>query len=140
MVDQEKVRQKVQFIRNVLAKLHKLNSLSFEDFMNGPFYLDASLHELQVAIEAMIDICNHIIAREGWGLLKTYQDGFKLLTENGILDPTMLDTYTKMVKFRNRVVHIYDEVQPEEIYKILQNHLSDFEGFVSAIVKKYFSA
>ncbi|MCW3488582.1 HepT-like ribonuclease domain-containing protein [Dethiobacter alkaliphilus] len=40
-----------------------------------------------------------------------------------------------MVKFRNRAVHLYDEIADEETYKIIQNHLTDFEKFIAAIVQ-----
>jgi uncharacterized protein YutE (UPF0331/DUF86 family) len=38
-----------------------------------------------------------------------------------------------MAKFRNRIVHIYNEVDPEEIYKIVQNNLEDFVMFLKEI-------
>lgn len=138
MVDKEKLRQKTHFIRKELKKLEVLKKLTYKKFAQEPLYLDASLHILQVAIEAMIDICNHIAAREGLGIPKDYRDGFKILTDHKILEPEMLDTYIKMTKFRNRIVHIYDEVKTEEVYEIIQKNLSDFERFIASIVKAYF--
>lgn len=40
-----------------------------------------------------------------------------------------------MVKFRNRVVHLYFKVDDEMIYKILQDNLEDFEVFIKDIIK-----
>lgn len=47
--------------------------------------------------------------------------------------------FLTMVNFRNRAVHLYDEISDEEIYNIIQNHLSDFEGFIAHIVNAFFS-
>ena len=138
MVDKEKIRQKIDFIHQELKKLKQLKNLTDEEFKQGPFYFDAALRILQVAIEAMIDICNHIVAREGLGIPQNYRDGFKILADQQILEPEMLDTYIKMTKFRNRIVHIYDEVKKEEVYRIIQTNLPDFERFVASIVKSYF--
>jgi len=44
-----------------------------------------------------------------------------------------------MVQFRNRIVHLYWEVEAEVIYDILQKNLEDFETFTSQILK-YLSA
>jgi uncharacterized protein YutE (UPF0331/DUF86 family) len=138
VVDQLKLRQKIHYIREQMKNLQKLKELSREKFLTGPIYTDASLRELQVAIEAMIDICNHVVAREGWGLPKSYREGFEILTKQGVLEKEMLDTYLKMVKFRNRIVHIYDDIDSEEVYQIIQNNLGDLERFVVSILKKYF--
>ena len=43
-----------------------------------------------------------------------------------------------MAKFRNRVVHMYDEVNKEEVYDILLNHVEDFGLFIQSVVNYYF--
>jgi uncharacterized protein YutE (UPF0331/DUF86 family) len=45
-----------------------------------------------------------------------------------------------MVSFRNRIVHMYDEIDPGEIFTILEEHLGDFETFIRAITQRYFSS
>lgn len=40
-----------------------------------------------------------------------------------------------MVKFRNKAVHLYDPINDEEVYKILQENLGDIDKFITAIVK-----
>ena len=42
-----------------------------------------------------------------------------------------------MAKFRNMVVHLYERIDEEEIYNIVQNHLDDFEYFIKQVVKIY---
>ncbi|MFZ3101806.1 MAG: HepT-like ribonuclease domain-containing protein [Desulfitobacteriaceae bacterium] len=43
-----------------------------------------------------------------------------------------------MVKFRNRIVQLYQEVGDAEIYRILQENLDDIKGFIQAVLSKYF--
>jgi uncharacterized protein YutE (UPF0331/DUF86 family) len=38
-----------------------------------------------------------------------------------------------MVRFRNRIVHFYWDVDPAEVYRILREHLTDFDRYVVAI-------
>ena len=39
-----------------------------------------------------------------------------------------------MAGYRNRMVHFYKEVMPEELYQIVVNNLGDFERFNREIV------
>jgi len=38
-----------------------------------------------------------------------------------------------MAGYRNRLIHFYDEVTPEELYEILQDDLKDIETFAKAL-------
>jgi len=40
----------------------------------------------------------------------------------------------KMASFRNRLVHLYWEVDNRTVYRILQENLGDFERYISYIV------
>ncbi|WP_454053626.1 HepT-like ribonuclease domain-containing protein [Clostridium sp. Marseille-Q7071] len=40
-----------------------------------------------------------------------------------------------MAKFRNRIVHMYFNVDDEMIYDIAQNNLEDLERFIKNIIK-----
>jgi uncharacterized protein YutE (UPF0331/DUF86 family) len=38
-----------------------------------------------------------------------------------------------MAKFRNRLVHLYWEIDDEQLYEILQNRLVDFKKFLDSL-------
>lgn len=87
----------------------------------------------------MIDISSHIISREGLGVPKSYIEVFELLERAGIIPSEFLDRVKSMVRFRNRAVHLYGDVDPSHVYEILQNDLGDFETFISLIVEHCFT-
>lgn len=60
-----------------------------------------------------------------------------LLVEAGILAKEDRDTCVSMVRFRNRAVHLYDEIATDEVWKIVEGHLDDFERFIAAIAGRY---
>lgn len=62
---------------------------------------DSAKYNLQTTIEAMLDICNHIIARNAYEVPRTNADAFRLLCRKNILGADMEDTYTAMARFRN---------------------------------------
>ena len=137
IVDKEKLRQKLSFMREQLRRLKKISEINYEEFQADPVYEAAATRMLQITIEAMLDVCAHVVAREGWGLPKTYVETVELAGRNGLIPWELIDDYKAMARFRNRAVHLYDEIDAEEIWSILQNHLDDFRPFISAVIERY---
>lgn len=69
------------------------------------------------------------------GVPVSYIDTFKILHENGVIDSELLDIMEKIAKFRNIVVHQYEEVDAEIMVLILKKYLGDFERFKEAILR-----
>ena len=40
-----------------------------------------------------------------------------------------------MAGYRNRMVHFYDEITPQELYRIVRKDVGDFEQFAAAAVR-----
>jgi uncharacterized protein YutE (UPF0331/DUF86 family) len=84
-------------------------------------------------IEIMIDIAERIVAQRGMVLQKTATETIKKLQDLGIAQN--IEAYTKMVRFRNIVVHQYASIKTEIVYSILKNNLNDFRMFIDEIQK-----
>jgi uncharacterized protein YutE (UPF0331/DUF86 family) len=135
MFDKNKILSKLNFIKQSKTKLDELKSLKKEEFLADFTYFDSAKYNLVVAIEAIIDICNHIISRKNFEIPATSADSIKILVKHKILPREYQDIFIAMVKFRNRVVHLYHEVDDEEIYKIIQENLNDIDVFIALIIK-----
>jgi uncharacterized protein YutE (UPF0331/DUF86 family) len=42
-----------------------------------------------------------------------------------------------MAKFRNRLVHLYGEIDNKNVYEYIKGDLKDIEEFKSVIIKRY---
>jgi uncharacterized protein YutE (UPF0331/DUF86 family) len=91
--------------------------------------LGAAKYYLQVAVECCIDVANHIIARQGFRSPETFADTFTVLAENQVIEPEFVSTAHNMVRMRNRLVHLYWEVDADVLYQTLQHNLDDFCRF-----------
>ncbi len=136
-VDRDKLRQKAEFLRDTLRRLREIRDEGREAFLESDVAEAATTRYLQIGIESIVDAANHIIAREGLGLPKTYQESIDLLIGQGFLPRDRIETFRRMVRFRNRAVHLYDTIEPEQIWDIVENHLEDFEVFLRALVSRY---
>lgn len=64
----------------------------------------------------------------------SYADTFRVLFENGVIDEELSGIMEKMAKFRNVVVHQYEQVDTEIVISILRKYLGDFDRFKEAII------
>jgi len=139
-LDFDKVRSKLQFVREAVRRLEDIRSRGREAFLSDPILQSAAERNLQVAIEAMLDMASHIIAREGFAVPKTYREAMEILLREGILPASHGPSFLLMTSFRNRVVHLYDQIDPEEVFTIMDEHQGDFETFIGAVTRRYCSA
>jgi uncharacterized protein YutE (UPF0331/DUF86 family) len=78
-------------------------------------------------------MCNHIISRNGYRVPEDYGDTFKVMAEQGAFDQSFSEELVKMAKFRNRLVHLYWEIDDSRLYSILEDHLADLKKFLNSI-------
>ncbi|CCU80973.1 hypothetical protein HSACCH_02472 [Halanaerobium saccharolyticum subsp. saccharolyticum DSM 6643] len=134
----KRIAEKLKFIRANLKKLKELVELEKKDFLRDYRNYDTAKYNLLAAVEAMLDIAAHIIYREGYTSPNTSADSFRILAAEGIIQENLLLKFVKMTKFRNRIVHLYDQIDEEYIYQIINNNLEDIESYVDLIVNRYF--
>ena len=80
-----------------------------------------------------MDVAHHLISDEKWREPSSYADSFVVLAENGVLAAKDAERYRLMAQFRNKVVHYYEKVDPEQVFSIFKGHLQDFTDYVESI-------
>jgi len=122
-------------LRNSQDKLSILAQYAQEDFLHDFTKVESAKHLLQVSIECCLDIAHHVVADEGFRTPKDSYDACVVLNEQGILPDDFMPALRQMVSFRNRVVHLYWDVDDTTVYDIVQHNLGDFEAFARHILK-----
>lgn len=135
MVELDKIEKLFDSLDGAIAKLKILQRLSHREFLVDFTKYESAKHLFQVSIQNCLDICYHIIASEGWRAPRSSADAFAVLNEREIIPDDFLPVAQQMVKFRNRLVHLYWEVDEEQVYDILQTRLDDFDRFESYVRK-----
>jgi len=57
------------------------------------------------------------------------------MEEHGIVDAGFAERLQRMARFRNRLIHIYWDINDETIYNLLQEDVCDIEEFLSAYLR-----
>src|SRR5690554_113512 len=98
-----------EYLRD-LRSIRETTSLSeFQDDKIIQRYVERTLH---VAIEACLDIGNHIISFKGLREPVNNQDIFEVLGEYGLLQTELKENLKRMAQFRNILVHDYARIEP----------------------------
>ena len=137
MVSFEKVVQKFQQLDEYLKILEKISKTPKETFLIDKILIGSAKYYLQVSIECCLDVANHIIASEKLRAPRDYSDSFLVIQEEGLISSELGDKLRQMAKFRNRLVHLYGEIDDTNVYEYIKGELKDIEEFKSIIIKKY---
>ena len=128
---------KFQQLDEFLAILKGMRKTPLQELVGDKILIGSAKYYLQVSIECCLDIANHIIAAEGFRAPKDYADSFKVLEEQGLLDKDLGVKLRQMAKFRNRLVHLYGEIDDEYLYNFIGKDLKDISDFKSVVAGKY---
>jgi uncharacterized protein YutE (UPF0331/DUF86 family)/predicted nucleotidyltransferase len=129
MTDPELVEKKLAAVETCVTDLRRLAR---------PDQLTSDLrerrfveHTLQIAIQAALDVASHIVSDERLGEPRTSRELFDLLEHAGWVPPALARTLRN--RFRNVLVHGYDEVDVAIVRDVVEHRLADLLEFVAIV-------
>jgi len=129
----DKIEKNLSLIQEFLSELKALSMMGEKDFLSDKRNPASAESFLRRSLESVFDIGRHILTKS-YGFKEIEYKKIALeLGEKGIVDKEYSKTLLKMAGYRNRMVHLYHEITPKEIYGILKNHLPDIEQFIYQI-------
>lgn len=137
MVSVDKITYKFEQLDEFLAILKGMRKTPIDKFLKDKILIGSAKYYLQVSVECCLDIANHIIAAEGFRAPRDYADSFKVLEEQGVLDEKLGMKLRQMAKFRNRLVHLYGEIDDGYVHDFLNTDLKDILDFKGVIAGRY---
>lgn len=83
----------------------------------------------QAAIEGCTDIAAHVVSVYQLGHPEESRDVYRFLVETGYLELAFGQTMMEMVSLRNRLVHLYWDIDVEKLYQYLQQDVALLRQF-----------
>jgi uncharacterized protein YutE (UPF0331/DUF86 family) len=121
----------------VTEMLHSIDALplgSYLQFQSDPRNSAAAESFLRRALEALLDLGRHILAKAlGQGPLE-YKEVALTLARETVLDSVQSDILVELAGYRNRLVHFYDEVSARELYDICTSQLQDIRNLLQSLL------
>lgn len=91
------------------------------------------LHAMLTAIQAAIDIGQHLLAAHRWERPGSYRETFDLLAAHGALSGQLGDRLARLAGFRNTLVHVYWKLDPDTAMQVLDTGAGPLGEFCAVI-------
>ncbi len=134
----ERIKEHLKYLNKYYLLLLNAEKIKHDVFIQDDVLQASSERFLQLAIESCLNIGNRLISLYQFErpvkTPETYADIFKELKSLGVVDDEFADRLIKMARFRNRLVHLYWEIDKEAVYKFVQEDVEDFKSFQKSVV------
>lgn len=97
---------------------------------------DAAILNVQRACEAVLDMGQHIVRRDGLGVPQSARDVFELMARAGWVDAPLAEALKRMVAFRNIAVHDYQSMVLPIVVSVITSHLDEFLAFTRDVLQR----
>jgi uncharacterized protein YutE (UPF0331/DUF86 family) len=129
------IAERSAWVREMLSQLRTLPLGTYQAFHSDPRNSAAAESYLRRALEALLDLGRHILAKTFAQAVSEYKEIADALVKNGVLDKDEGNKLRKLAGYRNRMVHFYHEISDEELYQICTGELSDLESLLAAFLE-----
>ena len=128
------VLEKAAWVRSMLDETAALPCASLAEFTSDRRTAAAAESYLRRALEALLDLCRHVVTKGfGEGVLE-YKQVAGRLAGHGVVSVETAALLVRMAGYRNRMVHFYDEIAAEELFRICTDERRDLESIVDEIL------
>ena len=135
----DRIKEHLKRLNKYYLCLLDARKLEKKIFIQEDLYRASSERYLQMAIESCLNIGNRLISlyqfKKPVDTPETYADIFIGMKWIGVVDDVFCKRLVKMAKFRNRLVHLYWEIDKETLYDFIQDDLDDFKLFEQKVVE-----
>jgi uncharacterized protein YutE (UPF0331/DUF86 family) len=131
VVDETRVLRLLRAVTDDLAFL-RTEASAVPSRRADPMWLRGVKYSFVTALEACVDIAQHLCSSEGWGPPKDNGDAMSLLGHHGVLSAGLATRMRQAVGFRNVLVHEYVAVDDEVVIGRLRD-LRDLDDFIRAV-------
>jgi uncharacterized protein YutE (UPF0331/DUF86 family) len=135
MIDSTVINSRIGKLREYLKILKEISQEDEIEFTQNYKIYGLAERYLQLAIECVLDVGNHLISRLEFKKPETYQDIFIILGKNSIIPEEFSEKIAKMAGFRNILVHGYLDLDESMVYNHLKEDLKDFEDYIKYIIQ-----
>ncbi len=129
-----KIISKLERSDEYFGYLKDIQKVNKKSFLTDYHFYGLAERYLQLEIEVVIDIGKMIIVKEDLKRPEDNGDIISVLADNKVISKKLSEKLIGVVNFRNILVHDYEKIDREIVYKKLQKNLDDFSDFKKSII------
>jgi len=138
MIDKEFLKEKLNLITRDLERLKIFSDFTISQIAEDFIKYAALKNILMEIIGRAIDINEHLISEMAQPQMeapKTYRDTFLLLGDLNILQKDFAGEVSKSAGFRNAIVHEYNNLDENIIYKTVGEAINQYAKYCNYILE-----
>jgi uncharacterized protein YutE (UPF0331/DUF86 family) len=135
MIDRRFIETKLSYIQAYYQELEGVLGYSDHEIKSDILKLRALERIVQLIVDEITDINNHIIRYAQLRVPEDFQSAFLILAENKILPEGFARRMAPVVGLRNRLVHRYEKVDIEILLETVRKSKDDFKQYVKHILE-----
>lgn len=136
MVDPEILEGRTLHVLHHVARLRAQAGTTPQTFAADETLWNATLMDLQQAIQGCIDVATHICVDDRLGSPTTAAEAFELLHRDGRIAEDLAEHMVRAAGLRNLIVHQYGQLDRDIIVSVIRNDLDDLESFLRALAER----
>ena len=129
------VTQRASWVFEMINSLRDLPIENKAEFLKNKHHVAAAESYLRRSLEALFDIGRHILAKKFAYPAAEYKEIAKGLSDRKVIIGDQVELMRKMAGYRNRMVHFYHEITPEELHEICTNHLDEIKFLLERLLQ-----
>jgi len=127
------IEKKLRLLEQKIIEIHDWKIDSYFEFKDSSLKINAVERALTVCVEIMIDVSERILALKQIAPKNSSIENFRELERLNIIQS--FEKYADMIRFRNFVVHRYENIDTQILFTIITKRLDAFSAFIDEVRK-----
>ena len=131
----EIITEKLIKMKKYLEELEAIKPAEFNSYMQNLTTRYAVERLIQLIVDLALDVNNIILSQKGKPAASDYFSSFMDLADCRVLSPEFAAQIAPSTGLRNRLVHEYEEVDNEIVYKSIDKTIEMYNSYITEIKK-----
>lgn len=128
------ITTRLQELDNVLQELERYRHIQEEELKSNLSRRWIIERGLIAAASLMIDVANHILSGHFGQYPGTYEESLADLETEKVISTTLYQQLKGLGGFRNVLVHLYQEIDPQQVWESYQKAMTVFPLFAQEVL------
>ena len=135
MLDKDLIKEKIKKILVYLEELKPILAKSYKEYIKDYMNFRTAERNIQLIVDAAVDINNHIILEKGKEPPIDYYDSFIKMEEIEIISSDLSKKLASSTGLRNKLVHEYEKINDHLLYLEAKKNLKNYLDYAKAVMR-----
>lgn len=134
MIDKRLIKNKISLLQKDLIELEKLSKFGFQEVVKNFYYYSTLEHLLERTVDRASSIASHLVFELKKEAPQSFRESFEKLEKIKVYSPEFVEKIVPAAGLRNRLVHEYDDIDKEIVYKSIPQAIEVFKQYIKHIL------